>query len=202
MGYWKEVQIKIAAGFADPRVTNGRAVCSDCFEDAGLKSYIRSEATETTCDFCNATSTDPIAADLEKVVDHIALCMHIEWDDPNNEVGWDHGWVGAEIYDTWEALESADVLTSETSGDLFDVIVDSLQADRQYCRKNPYSLREEERLIGGWRALADRLKYERRFFFFREDEDSEYVSPSQILQRLGIEVSALGLDKTDRKSVV
>ena len=200
MGFYKQLQIKIDEGGADPSVIGGRCVCPDCFDEPGIQDFIRGNVSSDTCNFCGATNDDEveIAADLELVLDHIVDCMRLEWDDPNNCVGWDSGeggWQGAKIYETEEAFEAADVIVGASSGDLLDVMVEALGLGRQFCERNPYSLRENERLIGGWYALAERLKHETRFFFLRDDDggNDDYVSPSEILMRLGDEVTELDL---------
>jgi len=197
MGYYKDIQIKIDSGFANPLVTNGRCVCADCFEERGLKDFITANATATLCDFCGATSIDPIAADLEEVLDHIVGCMRLEWDDPNNCLPYESaegGWQCGSVYDRADAFECAGVLVSDKSGDLWDTMMNALD-DREFCEANPFSLSEDKRLLGGWNALAERLKHETRFFFLRGEEE-EFVSPSELLERLANEIAELGLETT------
>ena len=195
----KRILEDINEGYANPFVTGDRCVCEDCFEEAGIKSFIRDNATEANCDFCGRSSSHPIATDLKEVLDHIVDCMSLEWDNPNDAgvpyESREGGWQAVSVYDRWDAFESAGVWVSDSSGDLWNTMMSALD-DREFCDRNPFRLSEDRRLIGGWATLAERLKHETRFFFTREEEDDEYVSPSELLDRLGDEVAELGLVTT------
>jgi HEPN/RES N-terminal domain 1/RES domain len=165
----------------------GYAVCARCFGDDDIQAFIRSDADSTACDFCGRRSrTRPIAAPLDEVFDFIFAAVEREYDRAINALGWDseNGGYQGHHWDSQELLEEIGLELPNDDGRLIDILVECL-GDEVWCERHPYSLREDERLIGSWEDFCSSIKHERRYFFLRKTKkrlDSEYLAPSDLLR--------------------
>jgi hypothetical protein len=87
-------------------------------------------------------------------------------------------------WDSRELLEEIGLELPNDDGHLIDILVECL-GDEVWCERHPYSLREDERLIGSWDDFCNSIKHERRCFFLRKRKkrfDDEYLAPSDLLR--------------------
>jgi hypothetical protein len=174
-------------------VSSEEFVCGACFGDQGLKDFCSNHAESTECDFCGATDSEPIAARLDEVVEHIDSCIHRHFDDPAN-AGLPYetaegGWQGA-TYDTWEVFEQLGLdFPNDSDGRLHDAISEGLDNDL-WSEADPYGLSPDQQLSFSWERFCRVIKHQRRFFFLHEDEgkrrygDDELFSPAETLQTI------------------
>ena len=86
-------------------------------------------------------------------------------------------------------------------GKLLSILVDCL-GDNDWCDRNPYSLREDERYITSWERFCEYVKHERRYFFLQPKpkspdlSDGELLSPSRLLRFIGETVAEYGFITT------
>jgi hypothetical protein len=171
----------------------GYSVCTACFGDEDIRVFIQSAGDSNECDFCRRKSRRrPIAAPLDEVFDFILPTIEREYDRAVNTLGWDSGEGGYQgvHWDSRELLEEIGLELPNDDGQLLDILVDCL-GDEVWCKRNPYSLRRDESLIGSWEDFCDYIKHERRYFFLRKKTkrfDSEYLAPSELLRFIGREV--------------
>ena len=45
-----------------------------------------------------------------------------------------------------------------------------------WCDRNPYSQREDERLVSSWERFSEFIKYKRRYFFLQQKEEDDLVA--------------------------
>src|SRR5439155_21902872 len=130
-----------------------------------------------------------------------------EYDLAGNNLGWESaegGYYGRH-WDTYDLLR--DEIGLDLPNDdrrLFEIISDCV-GDAVWCERNPYSLREDERLVYSWEQFCDFIKYECRYFFLdgkrevaREDYE-ELLVPSKLLGLIGSTVENCDLIKTISK---
>lgn len=161
-------------------------VCYKCFENLDLQHFIKSNSTSAGCDFCRSKSK---SHELSEVLDHIIQCIHSEYTDPVNEMGWngrEGGYIGAETLDSYELLERIGLVTN--SDELFDVILDNLPSEI-WCENEPYQLRDHEELNYTWKNFSDTVKYKCRYTFLQNevaqnDRTLQYDLVSNILSQL------------------
>ena len=165
----------------------GYAVCAECFGDDDIQTFVRSNADSNECDFCGRKSrTRPIAAPLDEVFDFVLPAIEREYERAVDALGWDSGEGGYQgaHWDSQELLEEIGLALPNDDGRLLDVLVECL-GDEVWCKRNPYGLREDERLVGSWEDFCSSVKHERRYFFLRKKKkrfDSEYLTPSDLLR--------------------
>lgn len=174
-------------------------VCPACIDDYAIQEFIRNNAVESECSYCGKSSDQEIAASLDEVVDFILDGIWTEWDDPANCVGWEGGWVGAEVIDSDELIRYRVGLDSSNE-DVLDDIVEAL-VDKEWCQRDPYGLRDEEALMFGWGTFYEQVKHHSRYIFFRVDGDeddeekrflySDEIPVSKMLDRISFEMSKL-----------
>jgi len=174
-------------------------VCPACIDDYAIQEFIRNNAVESECSYCGKSCDQEIAASLDEVVDFILDGIWTEWDDPANCVGWEGGWVGAEVIDSDELIRYRVGLDSSNE-DVLDDIVEAL-VDKEWCQRDPYGLRDEEALMFGWGTFCEQVKHHSRYIFFRVDGDeddeekrflySDEIPVSKMLDRISFEMSKL-----------
>jgi hypothetical protein len=176
----------------------GHAVCAACFGDDDIQAFIRSIIDSNECDFCGRKSrTRLIAAPLDEVFDFIFVAIDREYDRAANALGWDSGKGGYQgsHWDSPDLLESIGLELPNDDGPLFDILAECL-GDEVWCERDPYALREDERLVGSWEEFCSSIKHERRYFFLRSKKkrfDGEYVAPSDVLRFISQTVKNFGL---------
>ncbi len=174
-------------------------MCPDCIDDYAIQEFIRNNAVENECSYCAKSSDQEIAAPLDEVVDFMLDGISSEWDDPANCMGWEGGWVGAEVIDSDELIRERVGLDSSNEDVLEDIVRG--MPDQEWCQRDPYGLRGEEALIFGWDTFSEQVKYHSRYIFFRVDSDeddeekrflySEEIPVSKMLDRISFEMSKL-----------
>jgi HEPN/RES N-terminal domain 1/RES domain len=172
VGYAKEEYMRMTEGGLNLFAAQGKFVCADCFSDECLQQFVRDAANDETCSFCGASSDDEaIAAPLEDVVEHIATCLSFLFDDAANCLPFDgrEGGYQGITFDSSEIVAEVGLEEALTNDDgaLLEAITDAL-GDRAWCERDPFALREHERLSFSWDRFSDYIKHERRFFFLSE----------------------------------
>jgi hypothetical protein len=165
-------------------------VCENCFDDYAVREFIRREAVELKCDYCEAESeTEAIAVPLSDVAHFISEGIETAWSDPDDEgVPWDseEGHYIVEVYDTYDLLAfllpvSSDELLNDLSFEL---------GDRNWCQRNPARFTRQEILFFNWEYFSEQLKHHTRYVFYRvEYEHDEFDelsrTPHDILETIG-----------------
>lgn len=171
-------------------MSRDRYVCENCFDDYAVEEFIRREAVELKCDYCETESeTEAIAAPLSDVAHFIREGIETEWIDPDDyPVPWDseEGRYIVEVYDTYDLLLD---LLSISSMELLSDLSGKL-GDRNWCQRNPARLTEQEELYFTWEEFSEQLKHHTRYVFYRvEHERAEFDersrTPYDILDTIG-----------------
>lgn len=177
-------------------------VCAHCFSDAGLSDYIRRYAKVSECSFCGSQSTEPIAVSLAELCRHMRECLHREYDDAANWLGFcsaEGGYQG-ETWDTWDLLvDELELELPEVGNDrLLAALVDRIGMT-DWCKADPYGLDPEEHTRYSWQRFCNTVKHERRYFFTDGDDgDPEVLSPAEMLYAILANAYRLGLCRTYR----
>lgn len=169
----------------------GYFVCDDCFQNDVLRALIRSNACNLTCDFCARTSRRRLrAAPLQDVVTAILASIAREYDDAADNLGWEsaEGGYYGNHWDSYDLLmDQVGLELPNDDGKLFKIISNCL-GDQIWCERNPYTLREDTRLVYSWEQFSNSIKYEHRYFFLEgkrksaKHTDEELLPPSELLK--------------------
>ena len=172
------------------------SVCGKCGGDYALAEVVAGNATENQCDYCGAESENPIAADVEVVLDRMGSSIASEYDQAVDALSRDEGeYVGAATYDIEEVLADE----GWDGHPKFRALVLDAFADGHYCRRDPYAIAEFEALQLGWREFRDTVIKEARFTFtlVPDLDDGEHGYPvlrgGAMLQNLGKLIAEHGL---------
>lgn len=184
MGYWKDRMLQQQEQgwtFVDGNL----AVCAKCFEDDGIKDFIRDRAGKKKCSYCGRRSKKPIAAPMNDVLALIGESLHHEYADPIEENAREDGeWV-IEPRDTSDVFAGLDPITENM--DVFDEIVSAFGGSA-WVDKPLWGLSDDDALRYGWKDFAKVVKYHRRYVFLRQKKKaslSETVTPDKMLDRIG-----------------
>jgi len=185
-------------------------VCAECFTDETIKEFVTGQLVANKCNYCGRSSNQPIAALLDSVLGLMADGLSIEWSDAVNELPYEsaEGGYQGDTYDTWEFF--SDVIGFPTENVKLQSDIAEAFRERLWCRKNYFSLSDQERLLIGWEEFCDEVKHNRRYFFFSpppaplaepEGEPDfsnirETPTATEILSEIGDLVQELGLVKT------
>ncbi len=181
----------------------GFFVCERCFEDDTLKALVRQNVSETECNFCGRRSRRrPVAAPLDRIIEVINEAIDREYDLAANNLGYEsaEGGYYGKHWDTYDLLtDQIELELPNDDGTLFEIIR-SCVGDEVWCERNPYSLRQDEKLIYSWEHFCEFIKYERRYFFLSAaKDDNEIFDPSELLPIIGSTVEDCGLIRTIAK---
>lgn len=164
-------------------------VCADCITERWLAGYVRENAREHECDFCENTSDDPIAVDLEDIMGHIRERIEMIYEDPANSVMYETAEAGYQLatMDTYEVLE--DVGLTVENDDLRWELAQEL-GHGEWVHRNPYSLPEEDALQLSWESFANTVKHRVRYLMFPKSKRDDYsvregLEPEEVLDGLG-----------------
>ena len=146
-------------------------VCPECFDDDGLKDFIESNVRANACTFCANESNTPIAASMVDTLDYINECLRLEYDMAEEYLPYETA-EGGYMGETWTThdllVEECELeLPNDASGELLQALCDGLGL-LLWCRKDPFSLTDGERVIFSWDAFCRLVKHRLRFFFLRE----------------------------------
>ena len=188
MGYWKDVQERIDSGVYEHE---DDYVCADCFDDDGLKNFVKADAKNKDCTFCGAQGDHPIAAPFLNVIEHMSNCLAREYDIAENCLpyeGAEGGFQGT-VWTTYEFLTDQLQLDLPNDGDnrLLGAIENAL-GERSWCDAHPFLLSDsDDRLRVSWEEFCNVIKHQRRFFFMEEPRDphDELLGPGAILDAIG-----------------
>lgn len=188
--------------FASSGPAEGYSVCARCFDDRYIRAFIQGAVDSQECDFCGRKGrTRNIAAPLNEVVDLILEAANREYEHAVEALGWDGaegGYQGVH-WDSYDMIEQIGLDLPNDDGRLMEILVECF-GDEPWCDRNPYSQRQDERLVSSWERFCEFIKYKRRYFFFQQKEEEilasgEYLSASDLLEFIG-ETRNLGLVKT------
>ena len=187
MGYWKDVQERIDSGVYEHE---DDYVCVDCFDDDGLKNFVKADAKNKDCTFCGAQGDHPIAAPFLNVIAHMSNCLAREYDIAENVLpyeGAEGGFQGT-VWTTYELLTDELRFDLPNDGDnrLLGAIENAL-GERSWCDAHPFLLSDSDRLRMSWEEFCKVIKHQRRFFFMEEPRDphDELLGPGAILDAIG-----------------
>jgi len=61
-------------------------ICPNCFDDHAIKEFIRNNASETKCSYCESQSRKPNSASLGNVIEFIMQGIYTEYADSEEEL--------------------------------------------------------------------------------------------------------------------
>ena len=195
---------EIRASYSD------KFVCADCFDDDHLKSFIEDAVVSRTCGYCGKRSLRKnIAAPVDSVVEHMfgsirrrygeAWASGCSWDNEDDRYL-------NETWNTGEILQNHVDLPKDHSGALYRDILDAFPS-WDWSSTDPWSPTDAEILNWAWERFVDAVKYRRRFFFRRLEEDGrkrdrEDLDPAALLERFGLRCAQDGLIATIPKGTM
>lgn len=183
MGRWKDAIEQLGGG--NPSAYEDYYVCAACFADSGLKGFIEGEAQAKTCSFCGSRSDEAIAAPFADVLIYIKESLDREYDIAENRLPRDEGEFVGDVWTTQDLLEThLGDLPNDDEGTLIDALCNGL-GEREWCRRQPFSLTLDERLGFSWDEFCELVKHHRHYFFLREERDDELYSPLALLRESG-----------------
>jgi RES domain-containing protein len=186
----------------------GGVVCAQCFTDEAIRQFIEGQATATTCDYCGRSADQPIAAEMDDVLEVIANGIFVEWSDAVDELPYEsaEGGYQGQTYDSRELF--GEIIGFPTRNPrVIEAILEAFR-DRLWCQRNYFRLNEQDRLLLGWEEFCDELKHQRRYFFYEPTvvnsendplepptsfDERETLTPTEVLQEIEQLVGELAL---------
>lgn len=193
MGWAKEQAMIIEErGFDDI----DKYVCEDCIKDPYLKNWIHNNGSTDICDYCGEENVVVSMTDL--MTEFIMPTFKKYYDYAVEWLGWEsaEGGYQGTTYDNEEIVtDFSDDISSNM--DVINDIIESMH-DKLWCKNDPYGLTERERCEYSWKNFSNLVKYQNRYFFLQEKDDTEYYekySPLSILNLIEENAKNLNLIK-------
>ena len=168
-------------GFVTDRYVD--EVCGHCIDDPALAAFAAGHGPIKECGFCGRTES--LGTRLGELFHFMAECLSTEWDDPINEVAWDHG-----FDDFVEIIDSEDLLWELDSPlanvDLHAEFVSAFE--HQWCQINPYRLERAEVLFHSWKHFSNIVKTQQAIPASpnaSQDDSDELLDPTEVLGAIG-----------------
>lgn len=169
--------------------TSEDSVCARCFQDGGIRRFIRKHVVELECSVCKRKSKQPIAAPADQVLEFILDRLHRHYQNAEGNAPFDkEEWrYYAETWDMDDLIseELVDAAPFET----LEWIKEHLKGDVTYCRLDWQIMSPGDALTSGWEQFSKAIKHETRFMFFKKETDDGgepfLVRPAQMLDELG-----------------
>ncbi len=176
-------------------------VCANCIEDEALQSVIEDSAEEETCSYCGQNCDRPIAAPLDKVTEHIAMCISRVYTDPVEVLPYEsrEGGYQGTVYELDELFEEIELWVENEK--LMDDIRSSFEQEI-WCVRDWLVLSPDQRKVYGWEEFKDAVKHKRRYTFWSmHDPDGEELNPdhmpvAKMLDEIGKTIQTIGLIKS------
>ncbi len=172
-------------------------VCAECFDDIGIRQFIKDNAVSTDCSFCDKQYEDRSAISIDKLTEYIGDRLYEEYDMVENWLGRIDGeWVG-KYWDTWDLLDKIGLdLPNQGSDQLLQELIHRLP-DHLWCERDPYGLNDVQVAQFSWSRFCHVIQHERRFFFSSHTDGSEEADqtllPGQVLERIFNYAEQVGL---------
>ena len=139
---------------------DGKYVCKDCIEDDALQQIVEENLGSNQCSYCEKEEEVDIAAPLDKVTEHIVMCVLRKYDDPANaglpyesrEGGYQCGTIH-----TTEDLLSEEIGFWVKNDNLMQDIYSSFVRD-DWTIRDWLTLEPEQRKFYGWRSFKNAVK--------------------------------------------
>jgi hypothetical protein len=179
-------------------------VCQRCIEDMALQKVVRENSTSQECDYCGHRSDNPIAADLDDVLEFMDRVISEEYGDPNDELPWDGregGWQG-EVLDVFDLF--ADIEFYVENEQLLNDIRDHF-SEREYCQKDYFASTPSQRVLVAWEKFKTVVKHQRRYTFWTSLDDGEpeyhpdHLPPGHMMGEIADIIHQVGPVKTTPK---
>ncbi|WP_162243154.1 HEPN-associated N-terminal domain-containing protein [Deinococcus sp. Leaf326] len=177
----------------------GQCISDNSYGDYALVELVQSNMTSMHCDYCGNTSPFPIAADIELVIERVALVMMNRYGTAEEDLPRDNesesGWFG-------DTLTTEDILEKyfENGTKLFNDLVNTI-ADNTWCDKDPFSLPEDHMYKYSWERFKQLVQHEKRYMFFKSNDsdldlnEEFYLEPMEILSVIGNFIREMGMYK-------
>ena len=184
MGFYKNLLLEQQnRGFSTDRYFD--KVCQHCIGDPALATFVAGSGLIEECGFCRRTQV--LGTELGALFHFMGKCLESEWDNPLNEVGWDHGFHDfVDIIDSNELLWLLDCPFSNE--DLHEEFVFAF--DQQWCQVHPYRLEHTEMLLLSWKHFSNIIMRTKRYLLHLAppkppDDSDELLNPIEVLDAIG-----------------
>lgn len=171
-----------------------RFVCTECVELVEFKEIVENNLVSETCDYCQRTEVNPIAAPVDDLLEVLFETIYTYYASPEEAgVPYDGGLVIDPIY-------LGDVLDSLGFDGEQSLIDDIVQADMngawvRAAEGHWLGEHEHQSLLSSWNRFARLVKHVTRYHFGSvapaDDLDPFEIDPRSMLQVLGRHLQAL-----------
>lgn len=182
-------------GFSKPEDKN---ICSNHFSDEAIIAYIDENSTESPCSYCRSEYQSSSVISLDELMRLLCRGIYHFYDDAANAglsfESAEGGYQGIH-FDKYELIHYEIGLELDNEKIYNDII--QLMPDYAFCKKDPFTLDQNQEMIYDWKKFADLLKHKVRYSFFRTKEfDNGNIEVSDILREIALSVDELDLIKT------
>jgi len=180
-------------GFSKPDETY---VCSNHFDDEAIISFIEEGGSKISCSYCKPKYQSESVISFDELMRFLCRGIYYFYDDAANAgLAYEsaEGGYQGEHYDTYDLIH--DEIGLEVDNDkIVEQIINSLPV-YCWCKKDPYTLDENQELMYDWNYFSNLLKHKIRYTFFKtkEFDKDEYKETSDVLREIAFSVDSLNL---------
>ncbi|HWX01419.1 HEPN-associated N-terminal domain-containing protein [Collimonas sp.] len=170
-------------------------VCSSCFDDKDLRSWVREANGRRGCDACG--KFDSPTCKLSEICERIESCLKNYWGFAVEQLPYEsaEGGYQGTTWNTGELLsdEVGLFLPRDNRNRLFYAIIGGL-TDEAWCDYDWLTLDHDVALGASWESFCETVKHKRRFFFHSEGaDDRDSYTALSLLAAIAITSERIGL---------
>jgi hypothetical protein len=151
---------------------DGKYVCKECIEDEALQQIVEENLEYNSCSYCRKKDKNDIAAPLDKITEHIAICISREYTDPGETLPYESregGYIG-DVYTIEEVFGEIEYWV-ENSNLMEDICSSFSRID--WALRDWMILKPEQRKFSGWKEFKKVVKNMRRYTFWSMKDEFE-----------------------------
>lgn len=169
-------------------------VCSSCFSDRDLRTWIREQNGPRGCNACG--KFDSPTVNFQTLVNYIEKCVRRYYGRAVDQLPYcsaEGGYLGPH-WDSWDMLDKIGLdLPRDYTGSLFSDIA-SAMTDEYWCDYDVGALDLDDALRSSWESFCMTVKHKRRFFFHATgSDDYDSYTPASLLSKIAQSSDILGL---------
>jgi hypothetical protein len=182
-----------------------KQVCYNCFQEDGVRNFIKENATGTYCEYCGAENLkNNIAMPIEDVIELIVESLSLEYADPGEELPYESregGYQGKTI-DTWDLLLYRLQIIDNCESPVFKDICSAIHT-YSWCKKDYFGMTDSEQAESTWEKYVNICKKKKikSVSEIKAEKDSsddhweEVTSPANVFSIISKHITKLGLIK-------
>lgn len=145
-------------------------VCARCVEDEDLQKVVKDNLSQPYCDYCGREAIQPIACDLDVILERIEYAISQEYGLPEEETMYDSE-EGEYVGTTLWIEDVFSQIGFELANQALQEDINRCFGEELYCERGMMGGSLSDRQMLAWDGFSKTIKHHRRFTFWNIPKD-------------------------------